>query len=389
MNMKLFGSSLILSGTALGAGMLAIPMVLAQFGFLISSVLMLLIFVGTTYSALLLAEACTKTKDNSGMSSVAYLTLGSKGKHFINALFYLLLVCMLIAYILGVGDIIHKLLLDVGVDISSSVAYTIFSLLMGVIVVSGKSYIDKLNRGLFILMVAMLFIVIASLFSNIRLDYLTQTSNYTANDVVQYSAVIFTSFASMVVIPSLVIYNREATQKQIRNMILLGSVIPLICYLTWLFAIIGNLGTDAISQFHNISELISAFSGQSAWLKVVIALFSALALVTSFLGVSMALYDQNKDAVTNNKLLAYALTFVLPLVLAELFASQFVSMLDYAGMVLVFLAIWGPLAMVVKVRRPDFPHLQTEGSYTAAGGDTALMATFGFGALIFISWFMG
>ncbi|MEZ8107437.1 amino acid permease [Vibrio splendidus] len=387
--MKLFGSSLILSGTALGAGMLAIPMVLAQFGFMISSVLMLLIFIGTTYSALLLAEACTKTKDNSGMSSVAYLTLGSKGKHFINALFYLLLVCMLIAYILGVGDIIHKLLLDVGVDVSASVAYTIFSLLMGVIVVAGKSYIDKLNRGLFIMMVVMLLIVIASLFSNIRLDYLTQTSKYTANDVVQYSAVIFTSFASMVVIPSLVIYNREATQKQIRNMILLGSVIPLICYLTWLFAIIGNLGTDAISQFHNISELISAFSGQSAWLKVVIALFSALALVTSFLGVSMALYDQNKDAVTNNKALAYALTFILPLALAELFASQFVSMLDYAGMVLVFLAIWGPLAMVVKVRRPDFPHLQTEGSYTAAGGDTALMATFGFGALIFVSWFMG
>lgn len=387
--MKLFGSSLILSGTALGAGMLAIPMVLAQFGFMISSVLMLLIFIGTTYSALLLAEACTKTKDNSGMSSVAYLTLGSKGKHFINALFYLLLVCMLIAYILGVGDIIHKLLLDVGVDVSTSVAYTIFSLLMGVIVVAGKSYIDKLNRVLFIMMVVMLLIVIASLFSNIRLDYLTQTSKYTANDVVQYSAVIFTSFASMVVIPSLVIYNREATQKQIRNMILLGSVIPLICYLTWLFAIIGNLGTDAISQFHNISELISAFSGQSAWLKVVIALFSALALVTSFLGVSMALYDQNKDAVTNNKALAYALTFILPLALAELFASQFVSMLDYAGMVLVFLAIWGPLAMVVKVRRPDFPHLQTEGSYTAAGGDTALMATFGFGALIFVSWFMG
>ncbi|MEZ8625024.1 amino acid permease [Vibrio splendidus] len=387
--MKLFGSSLILSGTALGAGMLAIPMVLAQFGFMISSVLMLLIFIGTTYSALLLAEACTKTKDNSGMSSVAYLTLGSKGKHFINALFYLLLVCMLIAYILGVGDIIHKLLLDVGVDVSASVAYTIFSLLMGVIVVAGKSYIDKLNRGLFIMMVVMLLIVITSLFSNIRLDYLTQTSKYTANDVVQYSAVIFTSFASMVVIPSLVIYNREATQKQIRNMILLGSVIPLICYLTWLFAIIGNLGTDAISQFHNISELISAFSGQSAWLKVVIALFSALALVTSFLGVSMALYDQNKDAVTNNKALAYALTFILPLALAELFASQFVSMLDYAGMVLVFLAIWGPLAMVVKVRRPDFPHLQTEGSYTAAGGDTALMATFGFGALIFVSWFMG
>ncbi|NVJ56554.1 MAG: hypothetical protein HWE19_09390, partial [Vibrionaceae bacterium] len=35
--MKLFGSALILAGTALGAGMLAIPMVLAQFGFVTSA----------------------------------------------------------------------------------------------------------------------------------------------------------------------------------------------------------------------------------------------------------------------------------------------------------------------------------------------------------------
>ncbi len=150
----------------------------------------------------------------------------------------------------------------------------------------------------------MLFIVIASLFSNIRLDYLTQTSNYIQRCRSIQCSYLYQLCLYSVEIPSLVIYNREATQKRIRNMILLGSVIPLICYLTWLFAIIGNLGTDAISQFHNISRTpISAFSGQSAWLKVVIALFSALALVTSFLGVSMALYDQNKDAVTNNKLL--------------------------------------------------------------------------------------
>ncbi|MCZ8486459.1 hypothetical protein O9993_17175 [Vibrio lentus] len=52
---------------------------------------------------------------------------------------------------MGVGDIIHKLLLDVGVDISASAAYTVFSLLMGVIVVAGKSYIDKIkSRPVFI-----------------------------------------------------------------------------------------------------------------------------------------------------------------------------------------------------------------------------------------------
>ena len=387
--MKLFGSSLILSGTALGAGMLAIPMVLAQFGFFVSAALMILIFLGTTYAALLLAEACTKTQQSTGMSSIAYFTLGRKGKHFINILFYLLLACLLIAYIIGIGDLLHSMLLETGFNISPVVGYTLFSLVMGLVVVAGKSYVDKLNRGLFILMVVMLFVVILSLINHIQWNYLSQESNFNTRDVVQYSAVIFTSFASMVVIPSLVSYNQDATEKQIRNMVLLGSVIPLVCYLTWLFAVIGNLGVDAVSQFENISQLIAAFGSEVTMLKGVIAIFSALALITSYLGVSMALYDQNKDAITSNSALAYVLTFVLPLILATLFSNQFISMLDYAGMVLVFLAIWGPLAMVVQVRKPDFAHMKMENNYTASGGQPALVATFIFGALIFISWFMG
>ncbi|MDC5705829.1 tyrosine transporter [Vibrio europaeus] len=387
--MKLLGSSLILGGTALGAGMLAIPMVLAQFGFITSSILMLIIFVGTTYASLLLTEACSKTKQSNSMSSVAEYTLGKSGKRFINALFYLLLVCMSIAYLLGIGDIIHKLFDDQEIYVSASTSYTLFSLIMGLVVASGAAYIDRLNRGLFILMVVMLFLVITTLLGNVSFDYLVETSQYTGQEVVRYSAIIFTSFVSMVVIPSLVNYNREASSKELRNMVLLGSVIPLVCYLTWLFAIIGNLGTEAISRFHNISELINAFSNQGAHIKAIIAIFSALALVTSFLGVSMALYDQNRDMVTAKRPVAYALTFVLPIVLATLFSNQFVSMLDYAGMVLVFLAIWGPLAMVRKVRHPEYSQPIADNAYTAGGGNAALVSTTLFGGLILISWFMG
>ncbi|MCL9781696.1 tyrosine transporter [Vibrio sp. S4M6] len=390
--MRLFGSSLILAGTALGAGMLAIPMVLSQFGFYASALLMLFIFSGTTYSALLLAEACTKTKGHCGMSTIAYLTLGSKFKHFINALFYLLLICLMIAYLLGVGDLSNKILSGLGLNASPTISYTAFCLVMGAVVASGTKHIDKLNRALFIVMVLMLFIVIGYLSSDIHLNYIDQASHYSFHDVVKYSAVIFTSFGSMVVIPSLVKYNEGATPKQIRNMVLLGGLIPLVCYLAWLFAIIGNLGVHAVSQFHSISELISSFSENKPFIKEVSSIFSALALVTSFLGVSMALYDQNKDAVSSNTLLSYALTFILPLVLTKLFAHQFVGMLSYAGMVLVFLAVWGPLAMVVKLRQPDFvsiqERVQLEGSYTAGGGKVALFVTFTFGVVVFISWFM-
>lgn len=397
--MKLFGSALILSGTALGAGMLGIPMALAQFGFTVSLVLMLVIFIGTTYGALLLAEACTKTPQNGGMNSVAQLSLGTSGKYFINFFFYMLLICILVAYILGIGDLFHNLLSGMGFNVSQPVCYTVFSFLMAVVIIAGKSYIDGLNRVLFILMIAMLLTVVATLFTHIQFDYLAQTPDFQWQNVVKHSTTIFTSFASMVVIPSLVMYNKEATPKQIRNMVLLGSVIPLICYLTWLFAIIGNLGTEEISQFDNISQLIAAFGGSSGALKTIISIFSALALITSFLGVSMALFDQNKDAIMGivkrtqleegkvTAILVFALTFILPLLVTSLFSNKFLNMLEYAGITLVFLAIWGPLAMVINVRKPSYKMFNLDKAYTAEGGTSALIASFFFGLFILISWF--
>ncbi|MFV0576477.1 MAG: amino acid permease [Vibrio sp.] len=397
--MKLFGSSLILSGTALGAGMLGIPMALAQFGFTVSLILMLVIFIGTTYGALLLAEACTKTEQNGGMNSVAQLSLGTGGKYFINFFFYMLLICILVAYILGIGDLFHNLLIDLGLNVPQVVCYTLFTFAMAVVIIAGKAYIDMLNRVLFILMIGMLITVVASLFTNIHTDYLAQTPDFLWKDVVKHSTTIFTSFASMVVIPSLVMYNKEASPKDIRNMILLGSVIPLVCYLTWLFAIIGNLGTDEISQFDNISQLIAAFGGSSGALKTIIAIFSALALVTSFLGVTMALFDQNKDAIEGiinrtrleegktTAIMIFALTFILPLIITGLFSNKFLNMLDYAGITLVFLAIWGPMAMVWQVRKPGHSKIAVEKTYTAGGGMIALVASFLFGAFILISSF--
>ncbi|WP_459782959.1 aromatic amino acid transport family protein, partial [Photobacterium sp. R1] len=67
--------------------------------------------------------------------------------------------------------------------------------------------------------------------------------------LIKTSSVLFTSFGFMVVIPSLVTYNPEATQKQLRNMVIAGSVIPLFCYLFWLYAAVGNLSPEQLVGF--------------------------------------------------------------------------------------------------------------------------------------------
>lgn len=84
MNLKLLGSALIVAGTALGAGMLAIPMVLAQFGLLWGTLMMLFIWSGTTYAALLLLEASIKAGGGLGMNTIARKTLGKGGQVITN-----------------------------------------------------------------------------------------------------------------------------------------------------------------------------------------------------------------------------------------------------------------------------------------------------------------
>lgn len=378
MKLKLIGSSLIIAGTALGAGMLAIPMVLAQFGLLWATSLMLFIWLGTTYAALLLLEASVKVGRGVSMSNVARDTLGVGGQLVTNILLYALLVCLMMAYIIGAGDLIQNIALSADVTISKTTAQISFTFITGLIVSCGTAVIDKFNRLLFAAMLLALLTTLGHLAPNLSMSSLTQVVTHDNLALVKTSAVLFTSFCFLVVIPSLATYNKEASKRELRNMLLLGSIIPLVCYLLWLYAAVGNLPSEQLTHFANVSELISALSTQYAHLELILSIFTALALLTSFLGVALALFDQNTDVMKSTKAITFMMTFILPLIGAILAPEQFLNTLSYAGIILVFLAIFIPMAMVLSVRKQAF----NEHIYQAGGGMPAMFTLLIFGSLM-------
>ncbi|CAH6783682.1 Glutamine transporter 2 [Vibrio chagasii] len=381
MNIKMMGSSLIIAGTALGAGMLAIPMVLAQFGLLYGTLLMVLICFGTTYAALLLLEATIKAGGGLGLNSIARKTLGKQGQLITNGLLYALLICLLMAYILGAGDLLSKLLSNLGVDITATTSQITFTLIAGAVVASGTGVIDKLNRALFFVMLASLFATMAFLAPSMTQDNLMQVTSNNHVDLIKTSAILFTSFGFMVVIPTLVSYNHEATDKQLRNMVIVGSLIPLVCYLCWLFAVVGNLSEEQFRSFHNVSDLMAAFEAQSPWVGTVLSIFTGLALLTSFFGVAMSLFNQNRDMFNQNTAVTYCISFILPLAGSLLAADKFLQVLNYAGIILVFLAVFVPLVMVHKQRFMKV----AEDRYSAEGGKPMMLFSLLFGCFLLIS----
>ena len=381
MNIKMMGSSLIIAGTALGAGMLAIPMVLAQFGLLYGTILMVLICFGTTYAALLLLEATIKAGGGLGLNSIARKTLGKQGQLITNGLLYALLICLLMAYILGAGDLLSKLLSNFGIDLTATTSQITFTLIAGAVVASGTGVIDKLNRALFFVMLASLFATMAFLAPSMTQDNLMQVTSHNHVDLIKTSAILFTSFGFMVVIPTLVSYNHEATDKQLRNMVIVGSLIPLVCYLCWLFAVVGNLSEEQFRSFHNVSDLMAAFEAQSPWVGTVLSIFTGLALLTSFFGVAMSLFNQNRDMFNQNTAVTYCISFILPLAGSLLAADKFLQVLNYAGIILVFLAVFVPLVMVHKQRFMKV----AEDRYSAEGGKPMLLFSLLFGCFLLIS----
>ncbi len=381
MNIKMMGSSLIIAGTALGAGMLAIPMVLAQFGLLYGTLLMVLICFGTTYAALLLLEATIKAGGGLGLNSIARKTLGKQGQLLTNGLLYALLICLLMAYILGAGDLLSKLLSNFGVELTATTSQVVFTLLAGAVVASGTGVIDKLNRALFFVMLASLFSTMVFLAPSMTQENLMQVTSHDHVDLIKTSAILFTSFGFMVVIPTLVSYNHEATDKQLRNMVIVGSLIPLVCYLCWLFAVVGNLSEEQFRSFKNVSDLMAAFEAQSPWVGNVLSTFTGLALLTSFFGVAMSLFNQNKDMFNQNTAVTYCISFILPLAGSLLAADKFLQVLNYAGIILVFLAVFVPLVMVHKQR---FMKVAKD-RYSAEGGRPMMLFSLLFGCFLLIS----
>ena len=385
MNLKLLGSALIIAGTALGAGMLAIPMVLAQFGLLWGTVLMLAIWLGTTYAALLLLEASIKSGGGLGMNTIARKTLGKGGQVVTNGLLYALLVCLLMAYIIGAGDLVNKLLAGMGLELTMMQSQIAFTLIAGGVVAAGTAVIDKLNRVLFAVMVVMLALTLMSLVPTISIDNLMVATSNSKMELIKTSSVLFTSFGFMVVIPSLVTYNQEATHKQLRNMVVIGSLIPLFSYLLWLYAAMGNLSAEQMVNLGNVSELIAALGANHSMINLILSVFTGLALLTSFLGVAMALFDQNADTFKQNRAVTYVLTFILPLMGALWAADQFLSVLGYAGIILVFLAVFIPMAMTIKLRGGDDSQFDVDATgvvYQVAGGQMAMAMSFLFGCFL-------
>ena len=105
---KTLGTTLLVSGTMIGAGMLAMPLTSAGIGFSFTVVLLVSLWILLTYSALLFVEVYQTTESDSGIGTLSALYFGNAGRIISTTVMFVFLYALLAAYISGGGQILMK-----------------------------------------------------------------------------------------------------------------------------------------------------------------------------------------------------------------------------------------------------------------------------------------
>ncbi len=384
---KLIGGVLLVAGTTIGAGMLALPVVTGQVGFFPSMLLFVAFWIYMTFTAFLMLEVNLWMDEHANLISMAKHTLGRWGEAVSWVTYLFLLYSLTTAYLAGGGPIFIDFVAAIsGYQLPAWAGALPLLAIFGFFVYKGTKSVDYVNRILMLGLVISYLAMVVLLTPHVDKALLTHVEwKYFTLGI----AIIATSFGFHIIIPTLTSYMNRDIPK-LKKTILIGSSIPLVVYIVWELLALGIIpmqGSYGINEGYregtNGVHLLTGVLGNSA-IAMIARFFSFFAIITSFLGVSLSLNDFLADGLKIKKtrqgrVLLYVLTFLPPLLFTLTNPRAFLTALEFAGVfgVVILLGLLPPM-MVWRGRY----HKGFKSTYKVPGGKIALIAAMAFSILV-------
>jgi len=292
---------------------------------------------------------------------MAGATLGTPGLILTWLCYLLLLYTLLSAYISGGADVLGGLLQQAGWTAKPWQLATTFTLFFGLIVRGGIRPVDLLNRSLMFAKLAVYALLVAMM-----IPYVHHPENHVPAICSMMSPVmvLITSFGFAIIVPNLRDYFNDDV-RTLKKVILIGSLIPLFCYIAWDAVIMNSLplqGEHGLATLahsdHTTSTLATLLVSTVHHSRVIQAFnsFTSICMLTAFLGVSLCLISFLSDGLSMQQQgkqgwMLFILTFLPPWLVVLYAPGAYLHALHYAGFCCVVLLLLLP-ALMSYVGRP-------------------------------------
>lgn len=386
---KLIGGILLIVGTSIGGGMLALPVSTAEVGFSNSLFFLIMCWLIMTVGALLILEVNLRLPSGSNMVSMAKATLGLPGQIIAWITYLFLLYTLLAAYISGGSDVMDSLLVKAHIQLPAWLTSLLFTGIFSLVVYNGIKSVDYVNRGLMFGKLGVYLLLVVIISPHVDLSMLNGGS---VKAITGSLMILVTSFGFASIVPSLREYFHDDV-KSLRRVILLGSLIPLTCYILWDAVIMGVIARDGDNSLMALRNTPHATSGltealnttiHSQWITGFFGFFTSICMITAFLGVSIGLFDFLADGLKMEKSglqgkSTLALTFLPPLAVVLINPGIYLHALSYAGVCCVILLLLLPSAMTWQARRQ-----MAEAEYRQVPGGNLVLLSVGLMAIFLL-----
>lgn len=351
MNSRFIGCTLLVIGTSIGGGMLALPVVTAAGGFFKSSLLLIFAWVTMTLGALYMAEVNSWLHEDNNIVSMAKQTLGKTGQVVAWLTYLCLLYALMSAYIAGGSGVVQSLFTLLGIKLPDWIGALLFTAILAAIVWRGVASVDKTNRALMSIKMIAFVGLVALISPHIHLPHLEGGHTKSLYGAI---TVVITSFGFAGSVPTFCSYLKY-DMPQIRKSILIGTGITLVAYIIWDAVIQGTISAHTLTAMatsgNTTEDLTQGLSNivRSPWISSFAHLFTSICMFTSFIGVALGLSDFLADGMQvkkgESKKLVYGVTFVPPLLITLFYPQIFVTALSYAGICCLILLMLLPALM--------------------------------------------
>ena len=360
---KQVGSILIVAGTCIGAGTLALPLAIAPLGLVPGILIMLGVWILAYYTSLIHLELNLHAGAGLDLGQLAYRFSGRSMQCISSSLVTLLMYALMTAYLYIGSSIIQKMLTSYcALACSTSTLTIVYAAGIMSILLLPLTLVDYANRILLLVLFGCATFLVGGLiivthWSNLPL--FTTNPNY-VHELARAVPLIFTSFGFQVIFHTLVTYcNKNTTM--LKRAFFWGSLIPVMLYIVWSSTVLASIYSNNqlfYAQLEagtvSVADLIGQLSLIAQWptIQLLAWIITLLAITTSALGVGTALIDSLKSRIVTHTNAAKNLPLlgaILPaLVLALIVPNAFITVLGFAGMILVCIAIHIPIYLLFK-----------------------------------------
>lgn len=331
--LALFEAIAVMVGTIIGAGIVGIPYVFAQSGFLTGITIMILVTLALIASRMMLGEAVMRTSGSFQLTGYTEHYLGKFFKNVQGSILIVGILGTLLAYMIGQGSVLSAIF--GGSEAHWTLGfYLVFSLLVAL-------GIDVVKRTELLMIVGLFFIISTiTVISTPSVQLASLASFDIKSFLLPFGVVLFASSGLVSVPQTWRVLNGAGVEGLMKRVIITGSVITFLIYLIFAGLVVGITGTET-------TEIASVGLGDVLGHHMVIIgnVFAFFAIATSFLTLALALTNILHYDYRLPKFVASGLVLVIPLVMFTSGIRDFILIISIVGSLTV--GVNGLLSMAV------------------------------------------